>query len=87
MRGTDTTFVEKLSLRVEAGVLYYVSDVPENKKPIYFRVTEASPTSLVCENPEHDFPKKIAYHLEGDGLKATISGDGKAIDFYFRRKR
>ena len=86
MRGTDTTFVEKLSLRVESGVLYYVSDVPENKKPVYFRVTEASATSLVCENPAHDFPKKIAYRLEGDRLKATISGDGKAIDFFFRKR-
>jgi hypothetical protein len=86
LKGMDTSFVEKLKIIEESNQLYYVSDVPENKKPIYFKITEATTHSLVCENPEHDFPKKIAYYLEGGNLKATISGDGKSIDYFFIRK-
>ncbi len=36
-------------------------------------------------NPEHDFPKKIAYKLTGKTIKATISDNDKSIDFLFVR--
>jgi hypothetical protein len=85
LRGQDTVFVEKFSLIAKDNALFYVADVPENKKAIYFKVTEASSTGFVCENPEHDFPKKITYELTGNKLKAQISGDGKAIDFLFEK--
>lgn len=85
LKGVDTTFVEKLKIVREGGTLFYVSDVPENKQPVYFRITELSDHSFVSENPKHDFPKKIAYEWDGSQLKATISGDGKSIDFFFRR--
>jgi hypothetical protein len=40
----------------------------------------------VFENPQHDFPKVITYRLEGDGtLVAVIEGDGKRVEFKFRR--
>lgn len=86
LRGTDTTFVEKLKIVVEKGELYYVSDVPENPQPVYFKITQVAPTGFVCENPAHDFPKKIEYRLQGETLKATISGDGKAVDYLFVRQ-
>jgi len=42
--------------------------------------------SFVCENPQHDFPKKISYLKEGNKIKATISGDGKSFDYLFEKK-
>src|SRR5689334_2825419 len=39
MKGTDTTFVEKLRIIIENNKLFYVADVPENKKAVYFEVT------------------------------------------------
>lgn len=86
LQGTDTTFVEKLRIIIKDNSIVYVADVPENQKPVYFKLTEITENSFVCENPEHDFPKKISYQLEGNKLKAQISGDGKAIDYFFERK-
>jgi hypothetical protein len=47
--------------------------------------TEISAASFTCENPEHDFSKKIVYQKDGDKLKATISGDGGSIDYFFEK--
>ena len=86
LQGTDTMFVEKLRIIVKDKDIVYVADVPENQKPVYFKLTEITESSFVCENPEHDFPKKISYQLEGNKLKAQISGNGKAIDYFFEKK-
>ncbi|MBX2916614.1 MAG: hypothetical protein KF856_15195 [Cyclobacteriaceae bacterium] len=86
MNGSDTIFVEKLRIVTKDSKLYYVADVPQNKESTYFLITEATANSFTCENPKHDFPKKITYQLEGNKLKATISGDGKSMDFLFERK-
>jgi hypothetical protein len=86
LKGTDTVFVEKLKIIVKEGAVFYVADVPQNKEPVLFKATSVTPSSVVFENPEHDFPKKIAYEFDGKKLRATISGDGKAMDYWFERK-
>jgi hypothetical protein len=85
MRGADTTFVEKIKILSKDGELYYVADVPENQQLIYFKLTTITDTGFVCENPEHDFPKMISYQREDNKLKASISGNGKTIDYYFEK--
>lgn len=87
MQGTDTLFKEKTTILIKDNALYYVAEVPGNKEPVYFKFTELTSSSFVCENPEHDFPKKITYQFDGTKLKAQISGNGKAIDYYFERKK
>lgn len=86
LQGKDTTFVEKLRIIIKDNNIVYVADVAENQKPVYFKLTEISEIGFVCENPEHDFPKKIWYQLEGKKLNAQISGDGKVIDYFFEKK-
>jgi hypothetical protein len=86
LKGQDTLFMEKLKIVIKDNAIYYVADVPENKEPVYFELTAISDTGFTCENPQHDFPKKIEYLLEGKVLKATISGNGKVIDYLFGRK-
>jgi len=86
MKGTDTTFVEKLQLIVKDGAVFYVADVPENKGKVLFKFTRLDENGFTCENPNHDFPKKIDYQRNGNILKATISGDGKSIDYLFEKK-
>jgi hypothetical protein len=83
LKGADTVFVEKLKIILKDNQLYYVADVPENKSEVLFRVTAITDSGFVCENPQHDFPKKIAYTLEGEKLTASISGNGKQIDYFF----
>jgi hypothetical protein len=83
MRGNDTVFMEVLRIVVKDGSLYYVADVPENPNPVFFKFTSMDENGFTCENPEHDFPKKIEYQLRGDSLKAITSGDGKELVFDF----
>jgi hypothetical protein len=83
LTGSDTTFVEKLKLVAKDGAAYYVADVPENKTEVLFKFTELTESGFVCENPAHDFPKKISYQKDGNKMKAVISGDGKSIEYHF----
>ena len=85
MNGRDTTYVEKLKIVFKDNTLYYVADVPQNKSEVYFKLTELSESGFVCENPQHDFPKKIRYERTGSGLRAVISGDGKEIPYLFEK--
>jgi hypothetical protein len=85
MKGTDTLFVEKLKLISREGNIYYVADVPQNKSEVLFKFAELSEHGFVCENPQHDFPKKMVYSLEGNKLKAIISGDGKIMEYLFEK--
>ncbi|QKJ30959.1 hypothetical protein HQ865_14770 [Mucilaginibacter mali] len=85
MRGTDTAFVEKLSIVIKGGDIFYVADVSGNPEPVYFKMTTITADGFVCENPEHDFPKKIAYQLIGSRINASISGNGKNIAYNFER--
>lgn len=87
LRGSDTTFVEKLKIVAKDGHYYYVADVSHNAAPVYFKMTEVTATGFVSENPEHDFPKKISYAFDGEILTATISAGEKRIPFIFRRGR
>ena len=86
MKGSDTAFVEKLKLLIKEGNIYYVADIVENKEPVYFKFTSITKEGFVCENPQHDFPKKITYKKDGEKIKATISGDGKSIDYLYEKK-
>jgi hypothetical protein len=86
MKGNDTSFVEKLKIVIKNGSIYYVSDVPENPKPVDFIITAIDDDGFVCENPLHDYPKKIVYRRTGDKLRAVTSGDGKEAEFLFERK-
>ena len=86
MKGSDTAFVEKLKLVIKDGNIYYVADIVENKEPVYFKFTFITNDGFVCENPQHDFPKKISYQKDAEKIKATISGDGKSIDYIFEKK-
>lgn len=87
LQGKDTVFLEHLEFVTKENNLYLVvTGVEENDGPVSFKVTATAPNGFTCENPQHDFPKKIVYTRTGKKLKATISGDGKAVDFLFDKE-
>lgn len=50
---------------------------PKGQAPVPFRATALGPRGAVWENPEHDFPTRIAYRLVAvDTLSARIEGPG-----------
>lgn len=73
----DTVAYETISL-VQRGVdLFYIPTVSDqnNQEPVEFLLTAFSDSTLVFENPNHDFPQKISYiNYGGDSLLAEISG-------------
>lgn len=78
--GKDTTLTETINIQSRNGNLFYIPVVvnQNNNEPVYFRLTAATDTKLVFENPEHDFPQKISYTRIGrDSLVAEISGSIK----------
>jgi hypothetical protein len=87
LQGQDTLITEDFSIVIKDNTIYYVAVVPENNKPIYFKMTTINSSGFVCENPEHDYPKKITYQLTGKNLKAQISGNGKSSNFFFTRSK
>jgi hypothetical protein len=69
------------------GLVYQA--MPNGRQPATdFTLTKMDGQSLKFENPAHDFPKAIAYTLQGDGtLEAVISGTEKQKPQTFRFKR
>ncbi len=86
MKGADTTFVEILKIVVEKNKLYYVADVPGNNKPVYFEITSVTEGAFICENPSHDFPKRIEYRYDGKQIRARVSAGAQGMDYVFERR-
>lgn len=86
MKGQDTVFLEKIQIIIKGNSIYYVADVKENKEPVYFKFTALTPNGFVCENPEHDFPKRIEYRLNDSNLTVIISGGNKSQNYLFARQ-
>ena len=85
LRGADTVFVENLSILLKGDAYFYVAEVAHNKTPTFFEITSLDAGKFTCENPQHDFPKKISYTLNDNVLTVVISGDGKSIPFIFKK--
>ena len=94
LAGTDTVSSEHIRIEQHAGKLYYIPTVKNqnNGKAVTFTLTSSTNNQLVFENPEHDFPQKIAYtQINKDSLLTEISGTRKgkfkAIPFPMKRVR
>ncbi len=83
LEGKKIVFVENLAFIAKGSDLFYTVVVTGEKKPVYFKLTALSNNGFTCENPKHDFPKKITYQRNGNTAKAVISGNGQSIDYVF----
>ena len=80
---------EFLRIVEEADGVFYISKPTANKDETKFKLIRASAGELLFENPAHDFPQRIIYKTNGNGLNARIEGatNGKTrgIDFPYAR--
>jgi hypothetical protein len=86
--GDKTVEFEYLRLEQRADGVYYVAHPKARCPGTDFKLTRASATEAVFENPQHDFPKRIIYRKTADdSLTATIdAGEGsKAMSFAYKR--
>jgi len=79
---------ESVVLREEDGQLAYEAH-PSGQPSAVFLSKTLDESSVVFENPAHDYPQRVGYKREGGALLAWIDGtaNGKArrVDFPYRR--
>ncbi len=86
--GDKTVEFEYLRIEQRADGIYYVAHPKARCPGTDFKLTRASATEAVFENPQHDFPKRIIYRkTSDDAITASIDGgEGtKAISFPYKR--
>lgn len=90
VRAGRTAEFEFMQLRHLAdGTLAFVPQ-PAGRPPTVFRLLRLADAEVVFENPEHDFPQRIAYARDGETrLLAHIEGQRggapRRVDFVFVR--
>jgi hypothetical protein len=92
IKGTDTIINERVALKRTKDDINYISTVEDqnDKKPVAFKLTSATGNVFIFENPEHDFPKRIVYHLvTTDSLHGFVDdgivGTKKIKHFYYSK--
>lgn len=88
IENNDTLIVENLRIYKDSDKFIYEATVPTQNegRPIEFVLTQADKNTLLFENPEHDFPKKIAYRFVNQNqINATISGNNKQLSIKYYR--
>lgn len=76
---------EKMRLIEKGTQLFFIADVPHNKKEIGFEIKAWNKNGFTAENPQHDFPKIITYQRQKKNLVVRIAADGKQQTFTFTR--
>lgn len=87
-RGETVREFECLRLQTAAdGTIAYIAQ-PGGRAPVAFALVRHDAASATFENAAHDYPQRIQYAREGDGLTATISRlDGtQAMRWDYRRR-
>ncbi|NJC28711.1 DUF6265 family protein [Xanthomonas arboricola] len=58
----------------ESGQLAFIA-MPSGQKTVVFPLLRLGETEVVFENPQHDFPQRVIYQVEGETkLRARIEG-------------
>lgn len=85
VRGGKTTAFEFLRIiETEDGGLLYIA-LPSGQTLTTFVMISISPDEVVFENPDHDFPQRVAYRRAAGQLvgriEGTINGQDRRIEF------
>lgn len=72
----DSILQETIEMAFRNGDWFYIPTVVNQNagKPISFKVIFLRVNEFISENPEHDFPQRIAYRRIKQSLYATIEG-------------
>jgi len=75
VKNNETLFYEFLQIReTPDGNIYFVA-LPSGQKEASFKLIRRDINEAIFENPEHDFPQRVMYRLEGkDSLNASVEG-------------
>ncbi len=87
MLGASMLEFEFLCIAQRHGGLVYTA-MPNGSGATDFLLTKITATSATFENPEHDFPKSIAYVKSGDNVSVTVGGAAgqRSFTYTFTRR-
>jgi hypothetical protein len=71
-KGEKASFEFLRIAQTAEGIVYLAQ--PGGRPPTPFKLTEATATRAVFENPKHDFPQRILYTLRDGQLCARVEG-------------
>ncbi len=73
---SDSIPQETIELAFRNGEWHYIPTVisQNNARPVSFKVILLKGTEFISENPQHDFPQRIAYRRIKNQLYASIEG-------------
>lgn len=74
VRGGKTTGFEFIRIVTTVAGIDYVAKPSSNKNETAFKLVKSSAAEAVFENLAHDFPQRIIYKPQPDGLFARIEG-------------
>ena len=82
-----TYFFEFIRIATHGGRIAYIVQ-PGGDPPTLFRAVAITEDEAVFENPQHDYPQRIAYVKTEKGMTATISSMdySKSTEFEFERR-
>ncbi len=85
-RNTETGREDLRLLRMN-GQWFYLAKVSHNVLPVAFALTQCTASRLQFDNPAHDFPRRLVYHYQQDGLRVEVSdAAGKGFELQFKRR-
>jgi len=75
LNGAETLFVEQFTITPTDSGVFYTAESDMADVIVPFRLTVFTENSLMFENPEHEWPRRIIYKLlTEDSLHAHIEG-------------
>jgi hypothetical protein len=81
---------EFLRIAVQDGRVVYLAS-PGGRPATPFRLVESGERSATFENSEHDFPQRIAYRLDADGvlsarIEGEVNGETRSSEWRWQRR-
>ncbi len=82
----DTTSIEAMRLISMEGEVFLIIKPDETKYPVSFKLTSTLDNTLIFENDNNTFPKKIIYKFKDkDNIDIEINNEKRRIYLYYKR--
>lgn len=92
VRGGKTVEYEFLRIVLEDnGKIFYIAK-PSGQSEARFKLVKSAANEAVFENLKHDFPHRIIYRLQSDGvlfarIEGKSKGENRGVDFPMARAK
>ncbi len=85
VKNGKTVGFEFMRIEQRADGIFFVSKPKENPEETAFKLIRSTLNEVIFENPDHDFPQRIIYKLQGAKMTGRIEGNNngkiRGIDF------